>query len=464
MCPIMEGDRVLDPIRLTHKQEPFVACEADIALFGGGAGPGKTFAALFDQARWASKVPGFTGVFFRKTYPQIMSPGALWDESANLLPKFGGVGIRSDTRWDFKNNSWIKFSHLQHESSIDGWQGSQLTVATFDELTHFSERTFFYLLSRLRSKCGVRPYLRGTCNPLPNSWVARLIDWWLDPLTGYPIMSRAGVVRWFVRNGNKMIWADYPQELPPEINGKKTIPKSFTFFPALATDNPYLDPDYIGNLGALPLYERMLLEEGNWKVRPDSGMRFKRKWFGEPANPPAEFERVIRYWDRASTEPSTQNADPDYTAGVKLGRTAQGQTWILDVARDRLRPAGVRKLIERCAVHDGPDCELWMDQDPASAGEAEKMDLSKELSRFAPRFTRPTGSKWKRSEGVSAGAENGLIQIARGSWNEEYLDEMEGFVDEKQVDTPQGYHDDQVDASASAWNTLDVDGPRIRSL
>ena len=42
----------------------------------------------------------------------------------------------------------------------------------FDELTHFTAHQFFYMVSRNRSTCGVRPYIRATCNPDADSWVA----------------------------------------------------------------------------------------------------------------------------------------------------------------------------------------------------------------------------------------------------------------------------------------------------
>lgn len=65
----------------------------------------------------------------------------------------------------------------------------------FDELTHFSEAQFWYMLSRNRSMSGVRPYVRATTNPDADSWVAKLIDWWIDDVSGYPIPERGGVVR-----------------------------------------------------------------------------------------------------------------------------------------------------------------------------------------------------------------------------------------------------------------------------
>lgn len=143
----------------------------------------------------------------------------------------------------------------------------------FDEITHFSEQQFWYMLSRNRSGCGVRPYIRATCNPDADSWVANLIAWWINPDTGYAIPERSGKLRWFIRLGEKLIWADEPKELAiftDPITGKPIPPKSLTFIPSSLADNKILalaDPGYIANLLALPIVERERLLNGNWKIR-----------------------------------------------------------------------------------------------------------------------------------------------------------------------------------------------------
>src|SRR5690606_25652328 len=82
--------------------------------------------------------------------------------------------------WHFPSGALIKFSHLEHEQDIYNHQGGQYCLIIFDELTHFTRKQFIYLLSRNRSTCGVRPYVRATCNPDPESFVAELIEWWID--------------------------------------------------------------------------------------------------------------------------------------------------------------------------------------------------------------------------------------------------------------------------------------------
>ncbi len=66
---------------------------------------------------------------------------------------------------------------MEHEKNCYDWQGTEIAYLGFDELTHFTEKQFYYLLSRNRSVSGVKPYVRATCNPDADSWVAKLIDW-----------------------------------------------------------------------------------------------------------------------------------------------------------------------------------------------------------------------------------------------------------------------------------------------
>ena len=100
------------------------------------------------------------------------------------------------------------------------------------------------MVSRNRSTCGVRPYIRATCNPDADSWVADFLSWWIDPESGYPLPERAGVLRYFIRIGETIEWADRAEELsevlrqsqklPPGIDPPR--PMSVTFIPAWVFD------------------------------------------------------------------------------------------------------------------------------------------------------------------------------------------------------------------------------------
>ena len=184
-------------------QTAFLSSSADIAIYGGSAGGGKTWALEFEPVRHLSRA-GFFAVIFRRNAVQVRNPGGLWDESMKIYPNIGGAPLQQPLEWTFPAGSKVKFAHLEYDNSVLDWQGSQIALIGFDELTHFTERQFFYMLSRNRSTCGVRPYVRATCNPDADSWVASFIAWWIDQQTGYAIPERSGVIRWMVRINDKI--------------------------------------------------------------------------------------------------------------------------------------------------------------------------------------------------------------------------------------------------------------------
>lgn len=248
----------------------FASTSADIAIYGGAAGGGKSYGLLMEPLRHADN-PNFGAVAFRRTSPQITSEGGLWDTAEALYPGTGATMLAGKREVRFPSGAKITFRHLQHEKDKLSWQGSQIPLIMFDEMTHFTESQFWYLLSRNRSACGVRPYIRGTCNPEAGHWILKLIQWWIDPATGFPIKERAGVVRYFIRQQGELIFADTAEELTEKY--PESVPKSLTFIPSLLTDNPALmkaDPGYLANLMALPRIERERLLGGNWLAREAS--------------------------------------------------------------------------------------------------------------------------------------------------------------------------------------------------
>lgn len=273
-------------------QEISLSSSADIVIGGAAAFVGKTFALLLDPLRHIAN-PGFGGVIFRRTSVQIRNEGGLWDTSMKLYPIVGGEPRESSLDWKFPQGSKISFRHLEYEKNKYDWQGSQIPFIGFDELTHFSESMFFYLLSRNRSNCNVRPFVRATCNPDPESWVYKLIKWWIDPDTGFPILERRGKLRYFIKYGHDYIWGDSYDEvmskaahiIEPLIEQSGLKPqdfiKSITFVSGSIYDNKKgleQDPSYPGNLLSQDEDTRRQLLEGRWKVssNPDDLFEFDK--------------------------------------------------------------------------------------------------------------------------------------------------------------------------------------------
>ncbi|GAA3940537.1 terminase large subunit domain-containing protein [Hymenobacter algoricola] len=264
--------------RIIYPQPGFqmaaLSTPADIAIIGGGAGGGKTYALLMEASRHRFN-KDFGAVIFRRTYAMVTNEGGLWDTSKELYPMVGAK--QGDLEWKFPSGARVSFAHMQHEKNMFDWQGTQIPLIIFDELTHFTKKQFWYMQTRNRSLCGVRPYVRCSCNPDPDSWVAELIAWWIGE-DGFPILERAGTLRYFTRDGEMMIWGDTPEEVlekaPHLFEGElaATRPKSLTFIPGSIFENKKLlavNPEYLAGLMAQDETTKAQLLEGNWKVKVD---------------------------------------------------------------------------------------------------------------------------------------------------------------------------------------------------
>ena len=424
-------------------QLQFLSSPADVVLFGGGAGGGKTRALIMESLRYVGKA-GYYGVIFRRNTTHIRAPGSIWEESRNIFSKLGATSREYNLEQRFPNGSVVRFAHMEHEKNRFDWHGAQLTFIGFDELQQFTKNQFWYLFSRARNMLpGVKPYIRATCNPDPDSFVADLVSWYIDQDTGYAIPERSGVIRYFTRVLDEdIVWGDSKEELCekyPNLNPNEDI-KSFTFIKSSVYDNKILldaNPSYLSDLKAQSYVDRERLLNGNWIIRPSAGTIHKAAWYEIVDAAPAGM-RVVRWWDRAATEPSEKNSDPDYTATVAVGRTDDGMYYVLDAQQDRLTPLKVKNWIGTVASQDDENVEIVLACDPGQAGVSEVQDLIRSLAGYNVRSKRETGDKITRSKPISAQGEAGNIKIVRGRWNRLFLGHIENF--------PDGKHDDIADA------------------
>lgn len=185
---------------------------------------------------------------------------------------------------------------------------------------------------------------------------------------------------------------------------------------------------------------------GQYQQRPTprGGGLFQRAWFAiVDQMPKATDWRYCRAWDFAATD-----GGGDYTVGCKLAYSPSlNQFVIVNVVRDQLSPAKVDELLKLTADQDGRfTVTQHLPQDPGAAGVADRDAKVKVLVGHDVQSNRPTGSKELRARPAASQAEGGNIVILRGSWNEEFMDEVCTF--------PNAANDDQVDAFADAFNQL----------
>lgn len=364
-----------------------------------------------------------------------------------IYSNFGARPREAFLDWTFQSKMKVKFAHLQEEYTVLDWQGSEIPFIGFDELPHFSYAQFFYMLSRNRSTSGVSGYVRATCNPDKDSWVRILIDWWIGA-DGYPIPERSGKIRWFIRQGDDLVWSDSREYLIQQY-GADQLPKSLTFIAANIYDNKILldkDPAYLGNLKSLCLVDRERLLSGNWNIRANAGTLFRREWFTVIDAIPSGWNSRVRFWDRAATKPHEGNKDPDWTRGMLLYRYPNGSFVVGDLKSIRNTPGQVEKLIKAVASQDGQSTRIVSQQDPGSAGVAEAENFVRMLAGFDVRTIVTSKDKITRAKPASAQSEVGNILVLRAPWNEEFFSELENF--------PEGSHDDIVDVLSGAFNEL----------
>ncbi len=431
---------------------------ADIAIYGGAAGGGKTYSLLLEPLRHIHNGK-FGAVAFRRILPSIKIEGGMWDESENIYPEIGGEPRLGDLSWKFKSGAKITFAGMQTEDDRKKYHGAQIPLILFDQLEEFTEKQFVYMLSRNRSDSGVQGYIRATANPEPG-WLADFMDWWIDD-DGYANLDRAGVLRWFVRVGDRMEWADSPEELERfTINGEPIPPKSVTFIPASVYDNKILlenDPSYLASLMALSAIDRERLlgdkkRGGNWKVKPEAGLLYNRSWYSiAPALPDGGDD--VLFWDLAGTKKDfKKNNDPSYTAGVALCKVG-GVYYTHHVYAEQIGPAEVErqfinlsKQMAAKARTRGARFRVRWEEEPGSASKRESRRLVGLLDGLDARGIRSTKDKMIDGRAFSSQSEAGNVFLVSAKWNEGWLDHMHNQPDIK--------HNDIHDATVKGYNQL----------
>lgn len=419
----------------------------------------KTYALLL-ECLYDINNSSFGAVIFRRTTKQVTSEGGLWDTATDLYSPLGAKANQVDLSQRFPSGAKVTFAHMEHEKNRLDWQGSQIPLIGFDEITHFTWKQFVYMLSRNRSTSGAKSRIRGTCNPDPDSWVRRFIDWWIDE-SGFAIPERSGVVRYFVIEGDDVIWANTAQELIAEKASRR--PKSFTFIRSSIQDNKILlekDPDYLANLQALTRVERAQLMDGNWNIRPSAGSYFRRSDFEVVDVAPAN-GKIVRSWDQAGTEKKKDSDDPDWTVGFKMMKSNDGVYYCLGMERFRIDASKVDQRIQNTASQDGKGVKIRLAQDPGQAGKSQARNQTKMLAGYTVTAKPVSGDKETRAKPFSSQVEAGNVKVVRGDWNEVFFNELEGF--------PLAAHDDIVDAASDAFDELAVSSsagllipPRLR--
>ncbi|MBQ2742907.1 MAG: phage terminase large subunit [Oscillospiraceae bacterium] len=164
-------------LNITPKQKQFIDAEASEVLFGGAAGGGKSFAQLIDALLFALKYPGSKQMILRRTFPELEK--SLIRVACDIYPRSIFKYNYSKHVGRFENGSIIDFAYCDKESDVYKYQSAEYDVIRFDELTHFTDYMYTYLISRVRGTNGYPKQIKSSTNPggVGHSWVkSRFID------------------------------------------------------------------------------------------------------------------------------------------------------------------------------------------------------------------------------------------------------------------------------------------------
>ena len=435
------------------------------ALYGGAAGGGKSSALLMAMAQMAWLHPDFSGICFRRSYTDLIQPGALLDRAMKWWIPQGAAWSGTSRQFRFPNGAQVSMSYLWGPQDHLRYQGAEYHMTAWDEMTQWETAAQYeYVgLSRVRRKAGCEIPLRtlSTSNPggPGHDWVKRMFIGGTD------------------QSGE---WQ----------------PAQHYYVPATLADNPHLDRSvYEAGLASLHPTVREQLLRGNWDAR-DPGDYFRREWFGPLLDPEtdrwASHQCIrIRWWDLAASE----KPEAARTAGVRMARHRSGSRVVEHCTAFRATPGKRDDLIVQTAQADGHNVVVGVEIEGGSGGIAQFLALEKRLKSAGFRVvgarpqeqndreqgvvirnTTQRAAKAMRADPVASCLERGYIRRGEseqqtsglwgvdadkppehhkdglrcmaGSWTQAYLDELIGF--------PEGHLCDVVDATSGAWSWLEA--------
>lgn len=250
----LDATRHMRFVPLPGPQTAAYLSNADVLLYGGQAGGGKTGLAVgLAQVHESS-------IIFRREASQTDGLEKFGKEV------YGTEGFNgSDLEWSWGARS-LKLAGMKDADSWQKHAGRARDLIEFDEAGEFLVQQIASLLAWNRGKPGQRCRMVLLSNPPRTADGAWMFDWfapWLDP--AFLDRAKPGELRWAFMDPDRMVpeWVPAGTTRADPDTGDLEQPLSFTFIPAALEDNPYNDtPEYRAKLNALPEPLRSQLKKG----------------------------------------------------------------------------------------------------------------------------------------------------------------------------------------------------------
>lgn len=234
--------------------------QADILLYGGAGGGGKT-----DLGLGLAFTEHQRSLVIRRKYANL---SALTERAIGINGSRNGYNGSPPPLLRTDDGRYIQFAGCQHAGDEQDWQGHAFDYKFFDEATQLLESQVRFHLGWLRSTTqGQRVRAVLATNPpisAEGDWIIGFFKPWLD--ITHPNPAQPGELRWYVTapDGSDLE-VDGPDPVQLPGNASPSIPMSRTFIPAFLKDNPYLvDSGYQAKLDGLPEPLRSAVRDGNF--------------------------------------------------------------------------------------------------------------------------------------------------------------------------------------------------------
>lgn len=243
--------------------------EADILLYGGTPGGGKT-----DLGIGLAITKHQRTTIFRRVADDLEGIVERMEELVGSRKGYNG----QNRRWRLGDRI-IRMGGMKDLETRKKYMGDPNDLFVFDQIEQFLEGQFRYVMTWLRSsRKGQRKRIVCTSNP-PDSddgrWILEFWGAWLNPNHHNP--AKAGELRWycvmdgkdqevpggreFILKKDKFVY-DFDRE---KVKSEDIFqPMSRTFIPATSEDNPYYDDDYKAVLKNLPEPYRSMMLLGDY--------------------------------------------------------------------------------------------------------------------------------------------------------------------------------------------------------
>jgi hypothetical protein len=300
--------------RLTWKPLPgpqtlAYECRADIVLYGGAAGGGKSDLSLGKALTMHKRA-----LILRREFPQLES---MVERSKEIFEPYGSYNEKGWWRTNFGGKKqFIRFGSVQHEKDLKKYQGRPNDLLVFDEAANFPRTFVQFLTTWVRSEDPNQQCQLLLCSNPPTDaegeWIVEWFAPWLD--ANHPNPALPGELRWYIVVGDEHIEVD---STDPVQRGDETYtPQSRTFIPAKVSDNPYYaNSSYVARLQALPEPLRSKMLKGDFAAgREDAAFQVI----------PSEWLRLAQQRWKTREKPTT----PQTALGVDVARGGKDKTVI----------------------------------------------------------------------------------------------------------------------------------------